>query len=71
MHLIPNWKRSYKMFSAQAHALQAAIVGTWLALPDSMRTYVPAHWVIVATGAAGVAGLIGRLIDQTPQENKP
>jgi len=68
MKLIPNWKQAYKLFSAQAHAFQAAIVGTWLSLPDSMRAYVPAKWVVVAVGIAGVLGLAGRLIDQSKSD---
>jgi hypothetical protein len=62
--LLPNWKKGWKWYSTQAHVAQVAIVGTWEALPEGMHAAIPATVVIVAVGVAGVAGLIGRMIDQ-------
>lgn len=66
MKLIADWRKaiSLRFHSSQAHALQVAIVSTWLALPADMRAAVPPKWVLVAVGIAGAAGFIGRIIDQ-------
>lgn len=66
MKLVPDWRKAValRFHSSQAHALQVAIVGTWLALPADMRAVVPSKWVLIAVGLAGAAGFIGRLIDQ-------
>lgn len=56
----------WKFHSSQAHAVQVAIVSTWLALPNDMRAAVPSKWVLIAVGIAGAAGLIGRVRDQSP-----
>lgn len=63
-HLIPNWRRAWRMFSVQAQALAMAVLGGWQALPDDLRASIP-PWAVVtiATGLL-LAGIVGRLIDQ-------
>lgn len=67
MKLISDWRRAWRFHSAQAHVVQMAIVGTWVSLPGDMRAAVPVKWVLVAVGVAGAAGLVGRLLDQSPK----
>ena len=64
MKLIPNWRRSWRMFSVQAMALAAAIQGAWPLMPDDLKATLPpmlVHWVSIALLAAGI---VGRLVDQ-------
>lgn len=74
MKLIAEWKKALQLrfHSSRAHALQVAIVSTWLALPEDMRAVVPPKWVLVAVGIAGAAGFMGRIVDQSaPARTKP
>lgn len=64
MKFIPNWRRSWRMFSVQAMALAAAIQGAWPSIPEDMKASIPAQWVHWITGALLVAGIVGRLVDQ-------
>lgn len=64
MRLIPNWRKAWRMFSVQAQAASFAILGTWQAMPDDLRSRVPEPVVFGIVGALLVLGIIGRLIDQ-------
>jgi len=65
--LILDWRKALtlRFLSSRAHALQVAIVSTWLMLPADMRAAVPVKWVLVAVGVAGATGFLGRMIDQS------
>ena len=52
------------MFSIQAQAGSVAVLGTWQAMPDDLRSRVPEPVVLGIVGALLVLGIIGRLIDQ-------
>lgn len=69
MRLVTDWRNvlTLRYLSSQAHALQVAIVGTWLGLPTDMRAAVPVKYVLLAVAAAGLGGFIGRMIDQSPK----
>jgi hypothetical protein len=74
VNLILDWRKALtlRFLSSQAHALQVAIVSTWLMLPADMRAVVPVKWVLVAVGLAGAAGFLGRMIDQSaPRAPRP
>lgn len=64
IHLIPNWRRAWRMFSVQAQALAFAVLGGWQAMPDDLRAVVPASAVFGLAMVLLVAGIVGRLIDQ-------
>ena len=70
MKLIDEWKSAYKMFSVNAMALAAAIQGTWVSLDETVRSELPKDIVHYATIALLVAGIGGRLVKQTPPEDK-
>jgi hypothetical protein len=78
IHLIPNWRRCYRMFSVQVLAILAG-AQTWLLTLDAERLAMPvpiiSGWAITQgwvwsdlsffTGAAIAAlGVLGRIIDQ-------
>jgi len=66
MKLIEEWHKSYRLFSVQAMALASALLGTWAVLPDDLKSGLP-HWIPNAAGIVIlVAGIIGRLVQQTP-----
>ena len=66
MKLIEEWRKGYRLFSVQAMALATALLGAWAVLPDDLRTTLP-HWVPNLAGITIlVAGILGRLVQQTP-----
>ena len=62
--LIPQWRRSLRMFSVQAMVLAGAIQGAWVALPAEMRASVSDDWLRYITITLMVAGVVGRLVVQ-------
>ena len=64
MKLVKNARQSWRWFSVQAMALQGAVAGAWLAVPDDMRAAVPSEWLAACAVALTVLGVIGRLVDQ-------
>ena len=66
MKLIANWKRAHRYLSTQAMLLAGGVQGAWVAIPDDLRNSVP-HWIPQGvTGVLLAAGIVGRVIDQTP-----
>lgn len=67
MKIIAEWKSAYRMFSVQAMALATALLGAWAVLPDDLRNTLP-HWVPNLAGITIlIAGILGRLVKQTPE----
>jgi hypothetical protein len=64
MKLVKNARQSWRWLSVQAMALQGAVAGAWLAVPDDMRASVPSEWLAVAAIALTGLGILGRLVDQ-------
>ena len=63
MHLIPQWRRAWRMFSVQASALVIA----WLALPAEQQADVAGLIGVPPDAIPGVLALlaiVGRLIAQ-------
>ena len=67
MKLDPNWKQSWRWLSMHAMTLALAVQGAWLAVPDDLRQVVPQWASYAVTGVLLVAGLLGRLVDQSPK----
>ena len=61
-------KIAWRWFSVQAFVLAGAIQTTWLTLPVELKAHVPAQWVMGATVAICILGIIGRL---APQKGVP
>ena len=71
MKLITDWKRAHRYLSTQAMLLAAGVQGAWVAIPDDLRSSVP-HWIPQGvTGVLLAAGIVGRVIDQTPPTPQP
>lgn len=64
MQLVSNWKKAWRWFSMQAMVIAGAVQGTWIALPDDLRSSVPIEWVSSATLGLMVLGAVGRLVSQ-------
>lgn len=64
IRLIPDWKRAWRFFSVQAFALAGAIPTAWLAVPEDMKATIPVDYVMYATIATVVLGVVGRITDQ-------
>lgn len=62
--LIPQWRRSLRMFSVQAMVLAGAIQGAWVALPAEMKASVSDDWLRYITIALMIFGVAGRLVVQ-------
>ena len=67
MKLDPNWRQSWRWLSMHAMTLALAVQGAWLAVPDDLRQVVPQWASYAVTGLLMVAGLLGRLVDQSPK----
>lgn len=64
MKLIDNWKKAYRMISVQAMVIATAIQGTWVLVPEDLKTSIPPTIVQWITMGLLAFGIIGRLIDQ-------
>lgn len=68
MKLVPEARRAWRWFSVQAMTLAGSLQGAWLAVPDDLRSNVPGMLVHVVTIVLLVAGIAGRLVQQTPKD---
>lgn len=64
MKLIPNWRRAWRMYSMQAKAAAAAMLGSWQALPVEWQQHIPLPMVLYSAIGVLVLGALGRLVDQ-------
>lgn len=68
MKLVDNWKDAWKWFSVQALAVIVALPFVWASLPADIKGFLPdgaEPWVLVVIA---VAGVLGRVIDQSKVE---
>ena len=64
MKLIDNWRKAYRMLSVQAMAAATAIQGTWVLIPEDMKSIIAPGIVQWITMGLLVFGIFGRLVDQ-------
>jgi hypothetical protein len=62
--LIKEWKRAWRWFSVQAMVLSLALQGAWAALPDDLKSRIPAWLVAAVSVALLLLGIAGRLVRQ-------
>ena len=67
--LVKNWRKSWRWLSVQMQGLSAALTATWLALPPDMQATIRADYALAVALTLAVAGLLGRLVDQGPEDN--
>lgn len=65
MKLIPEWREAWRMNSMQIYAVIAAIPLIWMELPQEVKDIIPPTWQPYILAGIAVAGMIGRLRDQT------
>lgn len=70
MSLIEDWKKCWKWMSIQANTLGVAISGTYAALYDEVKANFPAKYMLTLTAVVFLAGIVGRLISQTPKDKE-
>jgi hypothetical protein len=63
--LIPHWRKSWRMLSVQFMTLAAALQGAWATIPTNLLASVPPWAVNAVTIGLLVAGILGRLVDQS------
>lgn len=63
-HLVPEWRKAHHFLSVRAAALNAAVLVTWVSLPDDLKSALP-HWLIPSISMfALVVGVGGALTNQ-------
>lgn len=68
--LVKNASQAWRWFSVQANVLGTAAALAWTTLvPADMRAAVPTEWLVVGAMVLWVLGTIGRLIDQTGDDD--
>ena len=68
MKLVPEARRAWRWFSVQSMTLAGSLQAAWLSVPDDLRSNVTKHLVHWITIALLVAGIVGRLVQQTPKD---
>jgi hypothetical protein len=65
MRLTEDWKDAWKWFSVQLPIVNTAFLTTWAALPAKFQDILPVGVVIGIAVALLIAGVVGRVINQT------
>jgi hypothetical protein len=65
MRLTEDWKDAWKWFSVQLPIVNTAFLATWAALPAKFQDILPVGVVIGIAVALLIAGVVGRVINQT------
>lgn len=71
MKLVPDWKRAHRWLSVQISGAGAAVIATYMLLPDAMRaTFTPGELHVLTLLAFGLV-ILGRLVDQDHKDADP
>jgi hypothetical protein len=65
MRLTEDWKDAWKWFSVQLPIVNTAFLATWAVLPAKFQDILPIGVVIGIAVALLIAGVVGRVINQT------
>lgn len=65
MKLVSDWRDAWRWTSMHCMTLALAVQGTWGMLEPDLRATVPYWLVATITGVILVAGIVGRLRNQT------
>ena len=69
MKLVNNAKNCWRWLSVQAMVVAGAVQGAWMFIPEDLRVSMPPLVIQVITLSLLVAGVAGRLVDQTKRVN--
>ena len=64
MKLIDEVGQAWRMLSVQAMSAAIAIQGTWVSVPEDLKSGIPPQWVHYLTMGLLVLGVVGRLVKQ-------
>lgn len=68
LHLIPNWKKAWRMASVQLSALGVAVTGAWVLTPYETQQAILALFGITEPGVIAMVGFVavvyGRIVQQ-------
>ncbi len=69
--LVPDWRKAWRWFSMWAMTLAIAIQTTWELATPELKANIPSTWLPYITIGVLIAGIVGRLINQTPDKPEP
>lgn len=65
MKLVENWREAWKWHSVWIIAALSAAPYVWAELPDDLKASIPSEWLPLIAVLVGVAGIFGRVRDQS------
>ncbi len=68
MKVVSNARSAWRWFSVQAAAVVALIPVAWAQLPPETQALIPDQYRPWAITVVAVAGILGRLIDQSSEK---
>lgn len=71
MKLVPDWRQAWRWFSVWAMTLAIAVQATWELAPLDLKQKIPPDWMPYVTIGVLIAGIIGRLVSQSPDKPEP
>lgn len=69
MKIVENWKEGWRWISNLCMTAAAAIHGSWLMMPEDMKSSLDPKTISYISLALMVTGVVGRFIDQTPKRD--
>ena len=70
IQLTDDWKQCWKWFSSWALTLAGAIPAVWVELPPDLKDAIPPGTMSTITAVVAGCGLIGRVVQQGPKDDK-
>lgn len=64
MKFIDEVGQAWRMLSVQAMSAAIAVQGTWVSVPEDLKSSIPPQWVHYFTMGLLVLGVVGRLVKQ-------
>ena len=68
--LIDEWRSAWKYVSVQANGVGIAISSTYGLLYEQLKETFPPKFMAGITALVFIAGIIGRLVSQTPKDKQ-
>jgi hypothetical protein len=68
---VPDWRQAWRWFSVRAMVLAIAIQTAWELAPLDLKTKIPPEWMPYITILVLTAGILGRLVNQSPEKPEP
>lgn len=71
MNLIPEWRKSLRLYSQQINSVGIALSLTYAGMYEQLKDTIPPRYMAVLTFVVFFAGLICRVISQQPKAEEP